>query len=70
MVYWYYPDSTNVPGAEAKQWITGHGFPTAVGIALGLKIKDMSIKLMVLLVMVSQEGMIQSHQYCIKQKFR
>jgi|TARA_A100001388_G_scaffold276667_1_gene265017 transketolase len=34
-----HPDSTKVPGAEASTGSLGHGFPTAVGIALGLKIK-------------------------------
>ena len=34
-----HPDSTNVPGAEASTGSLGHGFPTAVGLALGLKIQ-------------------------------
>jgi len=34
-----HPDSTKVPGVEASTGSLGHGFPTAVGIALGLKIK-------------------------------
>jgi transketolase len=35
-----HPDTTNVPGAEASTGSLGHGFPTAVGIALGLRIKE------------------------------
>jgi transketolase len=34
-----HPDTTNVPGAEASTGSLGHGFPTAVGIALGLRIQ-------------------------------
>tara|TARA_B110000027_G_C16079667_1_gene283021 strand:+ start:468 stop:1256 length:789 start_codon:yes stop_codon:yes gene_type:complete len=34
-----HPDSTNVPGAEASTGSLGHGFPFAVGIAMGLLIK-------------------------------
>ncbi len=34
-----HPDMTRVPGAEASTGSLGHGFPTAVGIALGLRIK-------------------------------
>lgn len=34
-----HPDCTKVPGVEASTGSLGHGFPTAVGIALGLKIK-------------------------------
>ena len=34
-----HPDMTKVPGAEASTGSLGHGFPTAVGIAMGLKIK-------------------------------
>jgi transketolase len=33
-----HPDMTIVPGAEASTGSLGHGFPTAVGLALGLKI--------------------------------
>ena len=39
-----HPDSTNVPGAEASTGSLGHGFPTAVGLALGLKIQKKKIK--------------------------
>lgn len=35
-----HPDRTKVPGAEASTGSLGHGFPTATGIALGLKIQD------------------------------
>jgi transketolase len=34
-----HPDMTIVPGAEASTGSLGHGFPTAVGIALGLRIQ-------------------------------
>ena len=34
-----HPDSTIVPGAEASTGSLGHGFPFAVGIAMGLLIK-------------------------------
>ncbi len=34
-----HPDRTKVPGAEASTGSLGHGFPTAAGIALGLKIQ-------------------------------
>ncbi|PIS02118.1 MAG: transketolase [Chlamydiae bacterium CG10_big_fil_rev_8_21_14_0_10_42_34] len=35
-----HPDSTKVPGAEACTGSLGHGFPTAAGVALGLKIQQ------------------------------
>ena len=35
-----HPDMTIVPGAEASTGSLGHGFPTAVGTALGLRIQD------------------------------
>ena len=35
-----HPDVTVVPGVEASTGSLGHGFPTAVGTALGLRIKD------------------------------
>ena len=35
-----HPDMTKVPGAEASTGSLGHGFPTAAGIALGLKIQQ------------------------------
>jgi transketolase len=34
-----HPDTTKVPGAEASTGSLGHGFPTALGVALGLRIK-------------------------------
>jgi len=34
-----HPDMTTVPGAEASTGSLGHGFPTAVGTALGLRIQ-------------------------------
>ena len=39
-----HPDSTKVPFVEASTGSLGHGFPTATGIALGLKIKKKIIK--------------------------
>ena len=44
-----HPDSTKVPGAEACTGSLGHGIGTAVGVALGLKIKRMSNKVIVLI---------------------
>lgn len=44
-----HPDSTKVPGVEASTGSLGHGFPTAVGIALGLKIKKKENKVFALL---------------------
>jgi len=35
-----HPDMTIVPGAEASTGSLGHGFPTAMGLALGLRIKN------------------------------
>jgi transketolase len=35
-----HPDRTKVPGVEASTGSLGHGFPFAVGIALGLKIQN------------------------------
>lgn len=35
-----HPDMTCVPGAEASTGSLGHGFPTAMGLALGLKIQN------------------------------
>jgi len=35
-----HPDVTCVPGAEASTGSLGHGFPTAMGLALGLRIKN------------------------------
>jgi transketolase len=44
-----HPDSTKVPGVEASTGSLGHGLPTAVGIALGLKIKKIEKKVFALL---------------------
>ena len=44
-----HPDSTKVPFVEASTGSLGHGFPTATGIALGLKIKNKKNKVIVLL---------------------
>ena len=35
-----HPDLTTVPGAEASTGSLGHGFPTAAGLALGLRIQN------------------------------
>ncbi len=35
-----HPDTTQVPGIEASTGSLGHGFPTAAGIALGLKVQN------------------------------
>lgn len=43
-----HPDATKVPGAEASTGSLGHGFPFAVGIALALRIRNMSNKVIVL----------------------
>jgi len=39
-----HPDMRFVPGAEASTGSLGHGFPTAVGTALGLRIKNKNNK--------------------------
>lgn len=44
-----HPDCTKVPGAEASTGSLGHGFPFAVGISLGLRIRQMSNKVYVLM---------------------
>lgn len=44
-----HPDATKVPGAEASTGSLGHGFPTAAGIALGLKIQKKKNKVYALL---------------------
>ena len=44
-----HPDMTKVPGAEASTGSLGHGFPTAVGLALGLRILNKKNKVFVLL---------------------
>ncbi len=43
-----HPDCTKVPCVEASTGSLGHGFPFAVGIALGLRIRNMSNKVYVL----------------------
>ena len=43
-----HPDSTKIPGVEASTGSLGHGLPTATGIALGLKIKNMTNKVICL----------------------
>lgn len=44
-----HPDMTKVPGAEASTGSLGHGFPTAAGIALGLKIQNRQNRVFALL---------------------
>ncbi|MBS0624625.1 MAG: transketolase [Verrucomicrobia bacterium] len=44
-----HPDVTKVPGAEASTGSLGHGFPTAAGLALGLKIQNKSNRVYALL---------------------
>tara|TARA_Y100000992_G_scaffold162742_1_gene109109 strand:- start:212 stop:991 length:780 start_codon:yes stop_codon:yes gene_type:complete len=44
-----HPDMTLVPGIEASTGSLGHGFPTAVGLALGLRILKKTNKVYVLL---------------------
>jgi len=44
-----HPDMTKVPGAEASTGSLGHGFPTAVGVALGLRIQSMENRVFALL---------------------
>jgi len=39
-----HPDCTKVPGIEASTGSLGHGFPFAVGIALGMRIRGMPNK--------------------------
>ncbi len=43
-----HPDCTKIPGVEASTCSLGHGFPFAVGIALGLKIRELQNKIYVL----------------------
>ena len=43
-----HPDSTRVPGVEASTGSLGHGFPTAIGLALGLKIQNKKNKIIAL----------------------
>lgn len=44
-----HPDTVKVPGVEASTGSLGHGFPYAVGIALGLRIKSMKNKVITVL---------------------
>ncbi len=44
-----HPDMTIVPGAEASTGSLGHGFPTAVGVALGLQIQGRDNRVFALL---------------------
>jgi transketolase len=44
-----HPDVVKVPGIEASTGSLGHGFPTAAGIALGLKIQKKSNRVYALL---------------------
>ena len=44
-----HPDTTKVPGAEASTGSLGHGFPTALGLALGLRIKGRDNRVFALL---------------------
>lgn len=39
-----HPDSRKVPGVEASTGSLGHGMPMAVGMALGLKIRDLECR--------------------------
>lgn len=43
-----HPDTTKIPGVEASTGSLGHGLPFAAGIALGLKIRDQTNKVVVL----------------------
>ena len=44
-----HPDMTIVPGAEASTGSLGHGFPTSVGVALGLQIQQRDNRVFALL---------------------
>ncbi len=44
-----HPDRTCVPGAEASTGSLGHGFPMAVGLALGLRIQNRQNRIFALL---------------------
>ncbi len=44
-----HPDRNKVPGVEASTGSLGHGFPMAVGAALGLKIKNETSRVFVLI---------------------
>jgi len=43
-----HPDATRIPGVEASTGSLGHGFPSAVGLALGLRIRDQNNRVFVL----------------------
>jgi transketolase len=43
-----HPDCTKIPGVEASTGSLGHGLPFAVGIALGLRLKNMNNRVYVL----------------------
>lgn len=43
-----HPDCTKVPGVEASTGSLGHGFPFAVGVALGLRLQGRASKIYVL----------------------
>lgn len=44
-----HPDCTKVPGVEASTGSLGHGLPFAIGIALGLRLRQMDNKVYVLI---------------------
>ena len=44
-----HPDRNKVPGVEASTGSLGHGFPMAVGIALGLKIQKLNSRVFTLI---------------------
>jgi len=44
-----HPDRNQVPGVEASTGSLGHGFPMAVGVALGIKAKKLSSRVYVLI---------------------
>jgi transketolase len=44
-----HPDSTKVPGIESSTGSLGHGFPFAVGVALGLRIRGRTNRVVVLI---------------------
>jgi len=44
-----HPDCTKVAGIEASTGSLGHGFPFAIGIALGLRVRNISNKVYVLI---------------------
>ena len=43
-----HPDATRIPGVEASTGSLGHGFPSAVGLALGLRILNQKNRVFVL----------------------